>query len=462
MREKFSAKEFGQHFKWGFATSAFQHEGAISLDSRMASIWDGKFKKRGRELEEYLSSADFYHNYKKDLKELKRIGATEFRLSISWSRLFLNNRFEVNRKGLEFYHAVLDECHSLGLTPWVCLYHWDLPNYIQEQGGWVNRKVANWFAEFAEACVHHFQSKVKHWIILNEALSFTGAGHYLGIHPPGKRGLKNFLPAVHHALLAQGRAYRRMKALDPMATVGTCLAIIPVDTFEIDHKHFVAKEKLHAVLNRLFVEPMLGLGYPSTTLPFLAGMDKYVQKSDMQEIHFRPDFIGIQTYTRLVVKPCWYMPYVKARLVHPKKRGKPTSAMNWEIHPRAIFKSLRYLQSYGSIPPLFITELGIPLEDHPKNGEVNDELRENYLKSSLKYVKQAKQKGLDIRGVLFWSLTDNLEWDSGYKPRFGLLHVDFKTKKRIWKNSAYWLEEFLSEVEKPAFNPRAIFMSQAK
>jgi len=438
---------FGKDFVWGISTAAYQIEGGHDAHGKGISIWDTfVFKKGNINLGQHGQDAcEFYYRYKDDILLMQAMNIKDFRFSISWSRLLPLGKGKCNQAGIDFYNKVIDFCLECGITPWITLYHWDLPQDLEDKGGWTNRDILGWFEEYTTLCAKSFGDRVKHWMVLNEPVVFTGAGYFLGVHAPGRKGLKNFLPAVHHATLCQGVGGRVLKADLPRATIGTtfsCSQITPYSQRERDVK---AAEKADALLNRLFIEPLLGLGYPSENLKVLNRIDKYIRPRDTEDMVFDFDFIGIQNYTREVVRHSYTVPYLQAKIVPAPKRNVKTTLMDWEVYPPSIYAMLEKFNAYKSIHKIIITENGAAFEDFLIKGEIHDVERLDYLKSYLHQVLRAKRKGLKADGYFAWTFTDNFEWAEGYFPRFGLVHVDFKTQKRIIKTSGKWFRKFLKD-----------------
>ena len=279
----YNKTDFGEDFAWGISSSALQTEGAFNEDGKGLSIWDEFANKKSKIFnnDSPAVACNFYNNYKKDIALLKQLGIPHFRFSLSWSRILPNGTGNINQQGLDFYHNVIDTCIEFGITPWITLYHWDLPLELEKKGGWTNRNIIDWFQEYVEVCVNAFKNKVKHWMVLNEPMVFTGAGYFLGVHAPGKKGLGNFLSAMHHAVLCQAIGFKTIKKIQPDSEVGTtfsCSYITPHSASEKDKR---AVAKIDALLNRAFIEPSLGLGYPTDTIPFLKKIKKYMRPGDL-------------------------------------------------------------------------------------------------------------------------------------------------------------------------------------
>jgi len=438
--------QFPPHFKWGVSVAAYQIEGGHNCDGKGQSIWDVFTNQKGKtHLNQHGNVAcDFYNQYQNDIQLLKQLNIPNFRFSISWSRILPNGVGEVNEAGINYYNQLIDYCLAQGITPWITLYHWDLPYELEKKGGWTNREVINWFSQFVALCANRFGDRVKHWMVMNEPVVFTGAGYFLGIHAPGRRGINNFLPAIHHTTLAIAAGGRELKKILPTdAQIGTTFSCSHIQPHRNLLRDIDAAKRVDALLNRLFIEPLLGLGYPDKELPILKNIKKYMLPGDEENMVFDFDFIGIQNYTREIIKNSWFTPYISARLITAPKRNVPTTAMRWEIYPKAIYKMIEKFSAYPQIKKLYITENGAAFTDEVIDGKVNDLERVKYFESHIAQVLKAQQDGLKIDGYFVWTLTDNFEWAEGYHPRFGLIHIDFETQKRTIKNSGYWFANFL-------------------
>ena len=448
LSKKFSKNAFGEDFVWGVAMASFQNEGGWNLDGKGESIWD-KFSNKKYKIKDRQNaqiSCDFYHRFEEDILIAKSLNFNTFRFSLSWSRILPNGVGKVNFAGLEFYHQVIDCCLENGLEPFVTLYHWDLPQVLENRGGWTNREVINWFSEYCEVVTREFSAKVKNWMVLNEPAGFVGLGYMTGYHAPGRMGMGNFLPAIHHATMCQAEGGRIIRKNIPDAVIGTTFSCSFIEPFSQKLTDIQAAKRADALLNRLFLEPALGMGYPLEELPFLNKMiKKYVQEGDMEKLFFDFDFIGLQNYFKIVVKNAWWMPYLSASEVKPHKRNvKELTEMGWEISPDGIFQILNQLSQYQGIKQIIITENGAAFKDNLEEGYINDLERTAFYESYLQHVLKAQESGVKVGGYMAWTLTDNFEWTEGYKPKFGLVHVDFKTQKRTLKGSANWFRDFLA------------------
>ena len=441
-----SKAAFGKEFLWGVSTAAYQMEGAFREDGKSNSIWD-TFTQKHRHIKDGSTgniACDFYHTYSSDIDLVKSLNMKVFRFSTAWSRVLPNGIGQANQKGIDFYHRVIDKCLENNLQPWLTLYHWDIPQVLQDKGGWMNRDVIDWFSEYTYLMTKSYGDKVKDWIILNEPTAFTVVGYGVGVHAPGIRGVNHLLPTIHHAAYCQAEGGRIVRSNVKNANIGTtfsCSHVMPLRNLEKDH---IAVERWDALLNRLFIEPSLGLGYPISSLPFLKNIDKHIKEGDMEKLVFDFDFIGVQNYTREVVKNIWYIPYMHGLEINPAKRGATEySELGWEVYPESLYETLKRFSSYKAVKKIYVTENGFASQDELIDNTVHDIQRVNYFKSYFAQMLRAKNEGVNVGGYLCWTLLDNFEWREGFKPRYGLVYVDFKTQQRILKDSAIWFQNFL-------------------
>ena len=371
-------------------------------------------------------ACDFYYRYKDDLLLAKALGFTAFRFSISWSRILPEGTGKVNKEGIAFYHKLIEECLKLEMVPFVTLYHWDLPYALEKEGGWTNHNIIKWFAAYAKICAEEYGAIVKNWIIMNEPAGFTSLGYMLGKHAPGRTGLNNVLPAIHHAVMATAEAARMVRLYVPKAHIGTTFSCSEVIPFTDKHEDKQAANRVDILLNRLFIEPALGRGYPRDDFKFLEKLElhnrawKYTDR-----MHFNFDFIGLQNYFPVVVKYNALMPVVQASEVKAATRKVPYTAMGWEVNADSFYRIIKRFWLYGSVKEIIITESGAAFKDKLQNGIVNDEQRINYHKDYLHTLLKAKHEGMNVKGYFAWTLMDNFEWAEGYRARFGLIHVDW-------------------------------------
>lgn len=442
------ASDFGNDFLWGVVTAAAQNEGAAKMGGRGPSIWDDFARKVGKIKSGHqpTGACDFYHRYKDDLLLVKALGFRVFRFSISWSRILPEGTGKVNAEGVLFYHQVIDECLQLGLIPFFTLYHWDLPLALEKQGGWTSTHMLKWFTRYVQVCVKEFGDKVKHWIVLNEPMGFTSLGYMIGKHAPGKMGLSNFLPAVHNAVMAQAEGGRIIRTHVADAEIGTSFSCSEIIPFTQSEKDKAAAKRIDILLNRLFIEPALGLGYPSDD--FLL-MDKlYLHNKAWkykEKMQFDFDFIGIQNYFPVVVKYNAMIPIIQATDVSAKRRKLPVTDMGWEINPNSFYNIIEQFASYKGVKKIIISESGSYFKDKLVAGVIDDQQRIDYHQQFLRALLKAKNNKLPVAGYFAWTLMDNFEWSEGYHATFGLVHVDFSTQLRTVKASGHWFRQFLAQ-----------------
>ena len=436
---------FGADFKWGVSTAATQIEGSVDIHGRGMSVWDIFSQAKGKihNNAHPQIATDFYNRYRDDILLVKELNIPNFRFSISWPRVMPDGtKATINQAGIDFYNRVIDFCLECGIEPWVTLYHWDLPHELELKGGWTNREIVNWFSDYVTLCATQFGDRVKHWMVMNEPSVFVGAGYFLGIHAPGRTGIKNFLQAVHHAVLCMAAGGSLLRTLCPKAEIGTTFSCSHIEPYSQKKRDVAAAKRVDAILNRLFLEPILGLGYPNDIRKFRQ-LNQYMLPGDEKLIAFDFDFIGLQNYTREIVSASFFVPYVGARLVKAEKRNVAITTMKWEVHPPAIYNMIKQFDAYPQIKKIIITENGAAFPDIVKDGEVYDTQRLQYLQDHISQVLRAKNEGARVSGYFVWTLTDNFEWAEGYHPRFGIIHIDFETQKRTIKASGKWYGAFL-------------------
>jgi beta-glucosidase len=431
-----------QPFIWGVSASAAQTEGASLADGKGLSIWD-TFCKKKRKIADQSTlepGTDFYHRFGEDLDLVQDLKIPNFRFSISWPRVIPEGIGQINHKGIDFYDRLVDGCLQRGITPWITLYHWDLPHSLEVKGGWTNREVIDWFENYVNVCTTRLGDRVRNWMVLNEPMAYCGAGYFLGMHAPGRSGIKPFVKAALHTSLSLSRGADVVRRNVTQANIGSTFSMSDVEPLTDSDKDQLAAAKVDDLLNRFFLYPALGKGYPLKRLKFLHSITDHMQPGDENKLKADLDFIGLQNYTREVVKHSWITPYIKASLISAKKRNAPYTEMGWEVWPDSIYKSIAKVCSIPNVPPVIVTENGAAFVDTvDENGSVNDIKRLYYLRDHINMVMKAKSDGYDVRGYFVWSLTDNFEWAEGYRPRFGLVHIDYENNlKRTIKTSGRW------------------------
>ncbi len=442
-----SLRSFGDDFLWGVAMAAQQNEGAWNKDGRGLSIWDTFSRRKGKIKGNAKPSiaCDFYHRYKDDLLLVKALGFKVFRFSISWPRILPEGTGKVNKEGIAFYNKVIDECLKLDIIPFVTLYHWDLPHALEKEGGWTNYRMLQWFSRYTTICAENFGDRVKNWIVLNEPMGFTSLGYMLGKHAPGKTGMKNFFPAIHNAILAQAEGGRILRSVVNKAFIGTSFSCSEVIPYSLKPEDVKAANRIDILMNRLFIEPALGMGYPNADFAFLQKME-FANKGwkYMERMSFDFDFIGLQNYFPTVIKHNPIIPVIQASEVKAAARKVPHTDMGWELNADSFYRIIKSFWEYDKVKNILITESGAFFKDELKDGIVNDEKRIDYFQQYIKAMHRAKKEGVNINGYFAWTLMDNFEWAEGYHAKFGLIHVDPETQLRTIKNSGYWFRDLLN------------------
>jgi beta-glucosidase len=438
---------FGPDFTWGVAHASYQVEGHHEADGKGPSIWDTFTHTPGkvRNGDTGDVACDHYQRYPLDLDLVRSLGFAAQRFSISWPRIVPIGRGFVNRAGLDHYSRVTDACLERGIEPWVTLYHWDLPQALQDAGGWANRSTVGRFADYAHAVAERLGDRVHHWIIFNEPSVFTSLGYLMGIHAPGLRSPRRFAAAVHHVNLAQAAGARGVRAAAPGSQVGTSHAISPIEPPGTSSRHERALHAAEALGHRMFLEPNFGLGYPTDAAPIVRLVERHQRGDDEHDIVVDWDFLGLQYYTKGKIRPA---PIPGMRFVPSTNRDfrrHEITTMGWEVRPEGIYDALATLHRYGKVPRFVITENGVAIPDVLIDGRVRDHRRIDFFRSHLEHVARARADGIPVDGFFCWSLLDNLEWAEGYDQRFGLVHVDFDTQVRTPKDSALWFQGLLAD-----------------
>ena len=440
----YSKEDFGEQFRWGVSLAAYQVEGAHEADGRGPSIWD-HFSNRKNLIQDGSNgnvACEFYYRYEQDIALTKSLNLSHFRFSISWTRIIPDGLGEVNQPGLDYYNRLIDCCLKYGLEPWITLYHWDLPLAIEKRGGWTNRIVVEAFIRFADVCSKSFGDRVRNWIVMNEPFTFTGLGYLTGYYAPGRFGMHNYLPAVHHATLCQAEGARRIRRNLPDAYIGTSISCSYVAPSSNRPRQEAAARRVDALLNRLHIEPLLGMGYPIRELPILERIEKYFHPYDDELIKFKFDFIGLQNYFSVVAYDNPLIPYLHAFVVPFRKLNRPLTANGWEVFPEGMYRILKQFSQYP-IKEIIVTENGAAFHDHLEGNRVHDKRRMQYIQSYLAEVLRAKNDGVNIGGYFIWTLMDNFEWRAGFRSRFGIVYTDFLKQTRIIKDSGLWVRDFL-------------------
>jgi len=439
-----SLPRFPEGFLWGASTAAYQIEGAVAEDGRGPSIWDTFSHLEGRTKEGDTGdvAADHYHRWPEDVALLTELGANAYRFSIAWPRIQPSGSGPANPRGLDFYDRLVDALGERGITPLPTLFHWDLPQPLEDEGGWLNRQTAYQFAQYAALVADRLGDRVKLWITLNEPFIHMTLGYALGMHAPGRTLGLDALPVAHHQLLAHGLAAGELhdRGLGVLIS-NNCTPVRPASEAEHDVAAAAIYDALH---NRLFNDPVLLGTYPDLSALGPEAYPSFVEDDDLKLIHAPLEGLGINYYTPSVVEYADPTGNDGLPFTLNEIEGVPTTAFGWPVVPDGLRELLVGLRSrYGSaLPPIYITENGCSTSDVLTNdGRVHDTERIDFLTGHLGALREAMAAGVDVRGYLTWSLIDNFEWAEGYSQRFGLVYVDYPTQRRAPKDSFYWLRD---------------------
>jgi beta-glucosidase len=430
---------------WGAATASYQIEGAWNEDGKGESIWD-RFSHTPGRIEDGSTgdvACDHYHRWREDVALMQDLGLRAYRFSISWPRLLPEGRGRINPAGLDFYDQLVDALLKARIEPFVTLYHWDLPQALQDRGGWPARPTAEAFVEYADLTARRLGDRVKHWMTLNEPWVSALVGYRDGRHAPGHTDLDQALAAAHHLLLAHAWAVPVLRQHSPQAQVGIVLNLSSQTPASPSAADRAAAWQADGTLNRWFLDPLAARGYPADSVAHYRRPLDFIRPGDMQAIATPLDFIGINNYTRNVVRSDEAPEAENApRTVWP---GPEYTDMGWEVYPEGLFELLGRLHFNYRFPALYVTENGAAYPDRVgPGGQVDDPQRVAYLKAHLAAAAQAVMAGVPLRGYFIWSLLDNFEWAHGYTKRFGLIYVDYATQRRIYKTSAHWYRRVIA------------------
>jgi beta-glucosidase len=436
--------DFAPGFAWGCATSSYQIEGGVHEGGRGESIWD-RFCARPGAIRDGSSGAiacDHYHRWPEDLDLARDMGLNAYRFSVAWPRIFGAPGAGPNRAGLDFYSRLVDGMLERGLEPWLTLYHWDLPQWLQERGGWNERDTAHAFADFAHAVSGHLGDRVKNWITHNEPWCTAIHGHFDGVHAPGVRDLRTALQVSHHVLLSHGLALPAIRANVRAARAGIALSLHPLAPASDSAEDHAAMLRHDGLRNRWFLDPLHGRGYPADVLEGCGADAPAVRAEDLAIIARRTDFLGLNYYFPELIAHAPGVAPLETRVV--ARAGVPRTAFGWEVSPGGLVDLARRIENEYRPGPIYITENGSTWEDSiGPDGEIDDRERRDYLVRHLAAVREAVAQGCPIHGYFAWSLLDNFEWAEGYLRRFGLTHVDFQNQQRRLKGSGKWYRAFL-------------------
>jgi beta-glucosidase len=435
---KLNTVKFPRDFVWGAATSAYQIEGATTEDGRGQSIWDTFARVPGMVADGTNGdvACDHYHRLESDLDLMSELGLPAYRFSVAWPRIQPEGSGRWNPKGLDFYDRLVDGLLERNIDPYVTLYHWDLPQGLQDQGGWLNRDTAYRFAEYAQYVVKHLGDRLSSIATHNEPAIVSLLGYLHGVHPPGVKSMKAAMQAAHNLLLSHGLAVRALRSVGTRAPVGIVLNPILAHPASDDPEDVASTKLFDGISVRWYMDALTKGRYPQDVMDHLGAGALVMKESDLDIICSPIDFLGINYYTREVFE----------RNLH---RVQGTGELgftdiDWEIYPRGLYELLTRLDRDYMLPPIYITENGAAYDDVLKGDRVHDHKRTHYLRLHLAALADAITDGVDVRGYFAWSLLDNFEWSFGYAKRFGLVHVDYNTQRRIIKDSGRWFKALIA------------------
>ena len=450
-----TTNKFPENFLWGAATASYQIEGAWNEDGKGESIWDRFSHTPGKVKNGDTGdvACDHYHRWREDIEIMKELGLSAYRFSISWSRILPSGRGTVNQAGLDFYSRLVDALLDAEIIPFVTLYHWDLPQALQDEGGWASRSTAETFVEYTDMVCRQLGDRVRNWITHNEPSVVTYNGNFAGSHAPGIRDMKVALPVSHHLLLSHGWAVPVIRQNSPDAQVGIVINVNRVLPASPSKADFDENRREDGKWVRWFLDPLYGRHYPADLVAdFVAegslpadGLT-YVKDGDLEEISTQTDFLGLNYYNRTLsrsdaIPESQNLP---PSVIQAPKDDVHWTEMGWEIYPQGLFEILSWLYYEYKVNKIYITENGCSFSDGPdETGQVQDQRRINYLHDHLAAAKRAMDVGVPLAGYFTWSLMDNFEWGHGYSQRFGLVWIDYETQQRIPKSSARWYQQVI-------------------
>lgn len=438
------SKPFPKGFTFGAATASYQIEGGANEGNRGLSIWDTFSHTPGKVFQGHTGdlACDHFHRYNEDFDYLQQLNVQAYRMSIAWPRIFPEGKGAPNPLGLAFYDRLFDSLLERHIEPWVTLYHWDLPQSLQDLGGWCNRDIQYWFRDYAVTIASHFGDRVKHFAMINEPNVTAWLGYGEGVHAPGLKNLNAMFAATHHQNLAQGRALATLRSLHSDLVLGCAPTFTPAIPAQPDTAHENAAHWYDNCWNRNFFDPLLLGTYPEETRPYL---EEFIRESDMQLIHQKIDFLGVNYYCKARVAPDDNSA-VRVKLVEAE--NTPLTDMGWAIEPEAFYEQLIEFKTRYNNPRIYITENGCACPDDQAtivgaNTYVHDKDRIHFFYGYLEAMLRAINEGVNVQGYFAWSLMDNFEWACGYEKRFGLLHVNYETLQRTPKDSFRYLSKVM-------------------
>jgi beta-glucosidase len=438
---------FPEDFVWGAATSAYQIEGAYLEDGRGESIWDHFCHAPGNVVNNDTGdvACDHYHRLQEDIGLMASLNLQAYRFSVSWPRVLPKGRGQVNQMGLDFYSHLVDGLLEVGIEPFLTLYHWDLPQILQENGGWANRDTVDYFEEYTSVVFRALGDRVRYWITHNEPWVAAFGGHQLGKLAPGIKDLETAIQVAHHLLLSHGRVVKVLKDLGGERTlVGISLNLSPAHPATEKPEDQEAAVRIDGYINRWYLDPLFKGAYPEDMLDLYVDKVPQIEPGDMECISTRIDFLGVNYYSRVVMEAAPGEGFLGARGVVDESSEYTESG--WEVYPQGLYEVLTRLREEYQTSAIYITENGAAFPDEvDENGQINDHQRQQFLKDHFLHAHRAIEGGVPLRGYFVWSVMDVFEWDSGYSHRYGLIYVNRETLERKVKRSGLWYRQFIQQ-----------------
>lgn len=439
---------FPAGFTWGVATASYQIEGAVQADGRGPSIWDTFSHTPGMVLQGHTGdiACDHYHRWPDDIKLMQDLGISAYRFSMAWPRIFPQGTGRANAKGLAFYDRLVDGLLAAGITPYVTLYHWDLPQALEDKGGWTSRATVDAFVTYADTVARKLGDRVKNWITFNEPWVSAFLGYYEGRHAPGLTDLTKGVQASHHLLLAHGRTVPLLRAASKGAQVGITLNLHPVHPATPSAADRAAARAHDGYANRWFLDPVYGRGYPKDMEALLGRRLPAGAAADTKEIGAPIDFLGVNFYFPQFTRaaPANELGFESLPPTELAARGHELTTMGWPVVPCSFFELLTRVNEDYAPKAMYITENGAASPDQLVNGQVDDPQRITYLDAHLRAIRQAICAGVPLRGYFLWTLMDNFEWGYGYTQRFGIVYNDVDTQARVPKGSFHFYKRVIA------------------
>ena len=428
--------KFKKDFIWGAATSSYQIEGAHNVDGKSESIWD-RFCKKDGAIEDGTSgeiACDHYNRIEEDVALMVELNLEAYRFSISWPRIIPNGFGEVEQRGLDFYNKLINTLIKNGIEPVVTLYHWDLPQVLEDKGGWSNREIVSWFEEYTKVVVNAFGDRVTKWCTINEPMVICNLGYNLGIHAPGVKDTERYYQAVHNVNLSHARSYKILKEYNSDFIVGSAQALFAnYATDPSDAELMTEVNKQNDEMMWIYLSPITKGVYPDTNMENILKYNGDIVLEDLKEIKGTSDYIGVNLYSRIVIgfdedgNPSRTLP-----------EGAAVTDIGWEVYPNAIYDMMHTLKDDYDNLPVFITENGASYDYPVVDGRVKDIKRTDYFKKYIGALNKSIDEGCNVQGYFAWSLMDNFEWAYGYSQRFGIIDVNYETQKRTIKDSGHF------------------------